>query len=311
MVGAQGTLGVISEITLGLVPVEKFARMFVIYLNNLEQLVELVNDILPLQPSSIESFDQKTFKLALRFAPEIARLISKEENLFDFAKQMLPDFWIILKNLGLPKLMLLVEFTGNDENELTDKLEQMKNKLAPLKLATHIPKDAHESDKYWTIRRQSFNLLRQKVKGRQTVPFIDDLIVEPKLMPAFLSQLNAILDKYPQLVYTVAGHVGNGNFHIIPLMDMEDPRQRALIPEISRQVYDLTLKFNGSLSAEHNDGLIRGPYLKKMYGPEVFELFRQVKRIFDPNNIFNPHKKTDADLAWSMAHLKITNEHNI
>jgi FAD/FMN-containing dehydrogenase len=310
-VGSQGTLGIITEITLGLVPIEKYSQMLVVYLYNLDKLAEIINTILNFEPTALESYDDKTLRLALKFAPQLARLISRTQNLVSFGLEMLPDFWIIAKSGGLPKLVLMAEFSGNDNQELNEKVASLQKALRSFKVKMRWSRSQKQSEKYWTIRRQSFSLLRTKIKDRQTVPFIDDIIVEPEKMPRFLPLLNEILAHYPQLTYTIAGHAGNGNFHIIPLMDLTDEKQRALIPEISQKVYDLVLKFGGSLSAEHNDGLIRGPYLKQMYGVQVFELFKKVKQIFDPRNIFNPHKKTDADLKYALAHLKKDNEHEV
>ena len=98
--------------------------------------------------------------------------------------------------------------------------------------------------------------------------------------------------------------MGDGNFHIIPLMKIEDPKEKAKLEPAMREVTALVLKYGGSLSGEHNDGMIRGPWLEAMYGPEVVGYFKQVKHIFDPKNIFNPHKKTDSDWHFSMKHLR-------
>ena len=157
---------------------------------------------------------------------------------------------------------------------------------------THVTASPAETEKYWTIRRESFNLLRQHTQGKQTAPFIDDIIVHPDQLPEFLPQLNSIFARYPSLVYTIAGHAGDANFHIIPIMDLKDEKQRAIIPVLSHEVYDLVLKYHGSITAEHNDGLIRTPYLEKMYGPEIVKLFAETKRIFDPLDIFSPREKS-------------------
>ncbi|HXF44125.1 MAG TPA: FAD-linked oxidase C-terminal domain-containing protein, partial [Candidatus Paceibacterota bacterium] len=135
-----------------------------------------------------------------------------------------------------------------------------------------------------------FNLLRHKVKGLKTAPFIDDIIVRPEYLNEFLPHLYRILNSYGFL-YTVAGHVGDGNFHIIPLIDFNDKSQVASIPRAADEVYNLVLRYGGSITAEHNDGLIRGSYLKRMYGAKIYNLMRQVKKIFDPQGIFNPGKK--------------------
>jgi FAD/FMN-containing dehydrogenase len=98
--------------------------------------------------------------------------------------------------------------------------------------------------------------------------------------------------------------MGDGNFHIIPLMKIEEPKEKSKLEPALREVNALVLKYGGSLSGEHNDGMIRGPWLEEMYGKQVFDLFKQTKSIFDPSNIFNPHKKTDASWNFSMDHLR-------
>ena len=162
-----------------------------------------------------------------------------------------------------------------------------------------------EAEKYWTIRRRSFALIHSHAKNKYAAAFVDDIIVKPEYMPEFLPEVNAVLDKYKsELIYTIAGHPGNGNFHIIPLMDLSDPKVRASIPKISDEIYDIVAKYKGSITAEHNDGLVRTPYLGKMYSKEILGLFAEVKEIFDPEGIFNPGKKTHANLKYAMHHMR-------
>src|SRR6185312_9238640 len=166
---------------------------------------------------------------------------------------------------------------------------------------------AHNKDqekKYWLIRRESFNLLRHKVKDLHTAPFIDDFAVQPHVLTEFLPKLNALFVKYPKMIYTIAGHVGDGNFHIIPLMKIEDQTQRDIIPVLGKEVYDLVLQYHGTITAEHNDGIVRTPYLKQMYGEKVYSLFEETKKIFDPNNIFNPGKKVNGTMEYAMRHIR-------
>jgi FAD/FMN-containing dehydrogenase len=154
----------------------------------------------------------------------------------------------------------------------------------------HIAHSSAEADKYWRIRHESFNLLRKHVKNKRTAPFIDDIIVKPEFLPEFLPQIKNLLDEY-KLDYTVQGHLGNGNFHIIPLMDLNSPFSADIILELSAKVYTLVNKYKGSITAEHNDGIIRTPYLKQQFGDDIVALFKVTKEIFDPLNIFNPGKK--------------------
>jgi FAD/FMN-containing dehydrogenase len=100
-----------------------------------------------------------------------------------------------------------------------------------------------------------------------------------------------------KFIYTIAGHIGDGNFHIIPLERMDDPAARAEITELMPKVFSLVAKYKGSITGEHNDGIIRTPYLSLMYGEKMCELFAEVKRIFDPLGILNPGKKTGGTIA--------------
>jgi FAD/FMN-containing dehydrogenase len=203
---------------------------------------------------------------------------------------------------GLPKLILLVEFSGDDEREIDEKMKSLQKKIAHFKLKTHLTKSEAEAEKYWTIRRESFNLLRKHVHGRRTAPFIDDVIVEPKYLPEFLPKMRKILDDY-KLLYTIAGHAGNGNFHIIPLMDMKDVKNVDVIMEVSDKVYDLVAQYHGSTTAEHNDGIIRTPYLSKIFNEKTLEIFKEIKTIFDPHSIFNPGKKVNGSLEYMRSHI--------
>ena len=91
-----------------------------------------------------------------------------------------------------------------------------------------------------------------------------------------------------RFIYTIAGHVGDGNFHIIPLMDISKPESKATILELAPKVYELVIKYGGTTTGEHNDGIIRTPYLSMLFGKEMIKLFEQTKKIFDPLCLFNP-----------------------
>ncbi len=289
LVGSQGTLGIITEAKIKLVKVEPVSKLFVIFLPDLRHLAELVNVIIKTNPESIESYDDATMKLAMRFFPEMLKTM-KVKHFFKLIWSFIPEVGMMLKEGGVPKLIVLVEFAGKTEEEVSVKMKNLELSLRPFKYQMRLTHSVEESDKYWTIRRESFNLLRKHVRGSRTAPFIDDVIVRPEFMPEFLPKMREILDK-KNLIYTIAGHAGNGNFHIIPLMDMRKKENIEIIKEIGSEVYDLVASYEGSITAEHNDGIIRTPYLNKMFSKEALELFKMTKEIFDPKNIFNPGKK--------------------
>ena len=300
-VGSQGTLGITTEVTFKLVKTRPFSGMAIIFLNDLVRLPELISETLKFNPNSLESFDDHTLRLSLRFLPGLASLMGYK-SLFSLMLSFLPDLFHVFK-IGLPKLVVLAEFKEEDQSKLDDRLRSLTERLAEMGFDLRVARDKSDERKYWTIRRESFNLLRHKVLGKQTAPYIDDLIVRPEYLSEFLPRLYKILDKY-ELLYTIAGHVGDGNFHIIPLMDLSIAKEREKIRLSMEEVYNLVFEYHGSISAEHNDGLLRSPYIKNMFGDELFKVFRDIKNILDPQNIFNPHKKTDASLEFTFSHIK-------
>ncbi|TSC82586.1 MAG: putative oxidoreductase [Parcubacteria group bacterium Gr01-1014_20] len=304
LVGSQGTLGIITEAKLRLTKVEPHSRMVVVFLKDLKPLGDIVNTILEFKPETLECYDNKTLMLAFKFLPSLIKsLLAKRQNLFKLFFQFLPDFWVLLTS-GFSKLVLLAEFSGENENQVINSSKLLLSKIKSQGFEARRTKSKDEGEKYWTIRRESFNLLRKKVKNRHTAPFIDDVIVNPKDMPEFLPRLNALVEKYKELNYTIAGHAGDGNFHIIPLADFKNPELKKVIQKLSGEVYDLVREFGGSITAEHNDGLVRTPYLSKMYSPKMIKLFEEVKKIFDPQSIFNPGKKVNGNLKYGLDHLK-------
>lgn len=311
IVGSQGTLGIVTNVKLHLVNVKKESKLVVVFMRDLSRLGELVDTILPFNPESIESYDDATMKLAIRFFPDFL----KKKGIWGMIKFMW-SFWpeaFMMLVRGMPKLILLVEFAGNDEKEIKNNAKKLAQSLKPFNFPTRITQNKSDAEKYWDIRRESFALLRKHIKDKHTAPFIDDIIVHPEFLPEFLPKLNKILKEYP-ITYTIAGHAGNGNFHIIPLMDFRDENTSKIIIELSKKVYDLVLEYKGSTTAEHNDGIIRTPFLRQMYGDKVYSLFEQTKKIFDSKNILNPGKKVGGSIEYTSSHIlkeKHTNDHKV
>ncbi len=301
-VGAQGTLGLMTKAKIGLVQTKKYAEMMVLFLHDISHLGKIIDEVLPLKPDTFEAYDDNTLKLALKYFPEFAEHLGTK-GFIRTAFAFLPEFLLTLRG-GLPKMVLQIDFKSDNQAELNEKIAQLKERLAPLHPQTRIEHNKKQERKYWLIRRESFNLLRKKIRNKHTAPFIDDFAVKPEYLPEFLPKLNALFKDYPSLVYTIAGHVGDGNFHIIPLMKIEQKKQRDIIPVLGKKVYDLVLSYHGTITAEHNDGIIRTPYLEKMYGKEIVDLFTQTKHIFDPDNIFNPGKKVGGTMDFAMSHIR-------
>ncbi|HEY0220773.1 MAG TPA: FAD-binding oxidoreductase [Candidatus Paceibacterota bacterium] len=288
IVGSQGTLGIVTEITFKLVPTEPYSNILLVFLPSLDHISPLVNEILPFKPESLETFDDKSMILAVRFFLDFI----KQLGFFGALKlglRFLPETWMILTG-GVPKFILIVEFADESEEKVKKDLEVVHEHLKKFGYEMRIAKNSADAEKYWKIRHESFNLLRKHVQHKRTAPFIDDIIVKPEHLPEFIPKIKKLLDEY-KLDYTVQGHLGNGNFHLIPLIDLDSPYSGDMILELSKKVYDLVKEYGGSNSAEHNDGIIRTPFLEEQFGGNLVKLFEETKRIFDPNNIFNPNKK--------------------
>lgn len=287
-IGAQGTLGVVTDAQISLVEEKKFQKVITVFLRNWNILPRVVNSVLSCKPDSLEVFDDTTLKLGLRFFPQIAKRIGKP--LLSFLVGFIPEFFIGIRMLGLPKLIMIIELSSETQEELDKKIQETEAALSKQKVIFRTVPTTDEAEKYFVVRRESFNLLREKVKGKSTAPFIEDFCVEPAKLPEFLPKLLAILKKNKMNI-NIAGHAGEGNLHIIPLMDLKDPKERAKIVPVAQEVYDLIISYGGTITAEHNDGIIRTPFIKEMYGERMTLLFKEIKNMFDINNIFNPGKK--------------------
>ena len=300
-VGAQGTLGIMTEAKISLVPQPKHSGTLVCYMRSIDNLGELIPAVLEHKPATFECFDDNTLWLSFKF---IFAFITRLGfwTWLKMCMQLIPDGLALFR--GFPKMVLLIEFTGETVEEIKAKIHTAKKDLSRFDFS-YMEEDETEnkSRKFWLMRRESFNLLRSKVKEKHTAPFIDDLIVPPARLSEFLPQLRDIIKKY-KLISTVAGHLGDGNFHVIPLMKIEDPAERAKLEPAMKEVNTLVIKYGGSVSGEHNDGMVRGPWLEQMYSPSVLGYMKEIKSLYDPQNIFNPHKKTDATWEYSFSHIR-------
>lgn len=302
IVGSQGTLALVTKARLKLVKRKPKRAMLVIFLKDISILPEVVHKVLKHNPESFESYDNHTFTLAVRFMPQLLRHLGLWKAIqLGFA--FIPEMFMVLLG-GVPKFVLMAEFAEDTESAARDAAREARLELVDLPISTRLALGTLGPEKYWRVRRESFNLLRKNLPGLYAAPFIDDLVVDPDVYPKFLPELDALLSAHP-FTFTVAGHVGNGNFHIFPLVDLSKKDVRDEIIALNKQVYDLVLKYGGSITGEHNDGIIRTPFVAQMFGADMYALFEETKRIFDPLNIFNPGKKvggTIEDIQTYMMH---------
>lgn len=291
-VGSQGTLGILTEARVRLMKDKPYRRMVPIFFKNWKRMPQVVNELLKYDLESLETFDDETMILGIRFLPQIAKLAG--ENMFSFMWKFWPEAFIGLRMFGMPKLIILAEIAEDTSKAADEKAEKVRKALKKFWVWTRRPLNEKESEKYWAMRRNSFKILTENADKKRTVPLVDDFCVDPKIMPEFLPKVLKVL-KDAGIKANISGHAGDGNFHIIPLMNLKKEKNRAKLPEVADKIYDLIIEHGGTITAEHNDGILRTPYVEKMYGKEMMKLFEEVKRIFDPKNIFNPGKKVPGD----------------
>jgi FAD/FMN-containing dehydrogenase len=313
LVGSQGTLGIATEITFKLIPESPYRKLFVVFLRDIHLLPDLVNKILKHNPETLESYDDKTFFLVLKYIKDFAKLLGFK-NLFRLLFSFGPEMVMTLKH-GFPKLILLVEFTGSTQEEADEAALKAYLELKDIhRIGVHLTRDAFEAKKYWTIRHEAFNLIRYHLKKVKSKPFIDDVIVRPEKLPEFFPELYKILNDYKKrMTFAVGGHAGDGNLHIYTLVNPKDPNLKEMVMQVSERVYSLVASLGGSITAEHNDGLIRTAYLDKMFSEKTLSIFKQIKEIFDPLYILNPRKKVmtedkDKSVAYMTSHIMTEKE---
>jgi FAD/FMN-containing dehydrogenase len=285
-IGAQGTLGIITEAKLKLVPLAPASRTILVPLGDVGDLAPVVQTMLRYAPDTCETFDRHTYERARELFPEHAARAHLAEGKhvivfasYDRATQEEADIWA---------------------GQAKEALEAMGYRVAWLN-------DPADVESYLLIRRQSFKMLMEHPDPQtRAMPYLEDTIVPIRHYGEFIAATEAILSEY-DMTYTYAGHIGDGSIRLIPLVNMEAPGAAERIMESAQRIYDLVFAFGGSISVDHNDGLIRTPFIGRMYGEEMNTLFVEVKNLLDPLGIFNPGKKVVGSRAYAQAHIITSN----
>ncbi|MFZ2126379.1 MAG: FAD-binding oxidoreductase [Candidatus Microsaccharimonas sp.] len=302
--GSQGTLGIITDIVIEAVPKAIHTGLLLIYLPSIKHLGDIIPAVMKHNPATFEGFDDITFNLGIKYFSTFKKQLGMKEWL----RQQTWLLGSVAKFRGhLPNILLMVEFEGNTREEVYTKISKLHDDLKQYKVKMDIEGDEASSAPFWQIRRAALSLLRNRVKDKYASPFIDDMTVQPKYLPQFVPELRRIIRKY-KLPATIQGHFGDGNFHIIPLMNIAGTKDQAKLEPVMRELIPIVLKYGGTMAGEHNDGMVRGPWLPSVFGEPMYQLFKQTKEIFDPLYIFNPHKKTDASWDYSMDHIRSHNQ---
>jgi FAD/FMN-containing dehydrogenase/Fe-S oxidoreductase len=268
IVGSEGTLGVVVEAELGLLPRPKARGLLVPQFATLAAAMDALAACLELQPSAVELMDRLLLELT---AQNLA--------LRDTMKAI----------QGHPQAVLMVEFSSDDPVEVADRVERLQLRLAGVPgLTASVPAiDPSLREPLWNLRRAAMPLLYSMTGDRKPVTFVEDTAVAPAHLPEFAARFRALLQSHGT-DGAFYGHASVGCLHIRPVLNLKDAEDVARMRRITEEVTDLVLEYGGSLSGEHGDGLARSEWNAKMFGPAIYQAFCRIKQAFDPKQLLNP-----------------------
>ncbi len=264
LVGSEGTLALVTEAKLRVVRRPPERTLMRIYFDDIETMGRGVLALRPLGPSALEVIDKTSIDLVRGSVMEYS--------------QALPE------NL---RAILLCEFDGERREELAAQVERARGVLTEAMDVTVAT--GGDYDNLWKVRKAASPILDRMQGPLRSMRFIEDASVHPDNLVKYIQGLKAIFRKH-DVTGIVFGHAGSGHVHVNLLMDPHNPEHHARLNPICEDVVDLVVALKGSLSGEHGDGILRAAGLRRTFG-ELYPLFEEVKRLFDPKGILNPGKK--------------------
>jgi len=271
--GGEGTLALITEATLATVPLPRYRGVGVLFFDSLENAALAVQEILPFSPCACDLLDRRHIGLARENYPEYSLLVPAEAE-----------------------ALLLVEHAGDDPISVRDRMVQTLDRVRRKRRLAFDARqafDQEEIDLYWQLARRVVATLH-RIKGTtRPLPFVEDLAVPPAALPDFLVRMQNTLKKH-QVTASLFGHVGHGQLHVRPFLDLTTADDVQKMEDLAADLYREVFEVKGTISGEHGDGLSRTPFIRQQYG-ELYDVFCEVKRIFDPQGILNPGKIVGGD----------------
>lgn len=281
-IGSQGTLGVITEIRLKTEHFNPRNTLVVAFFDSLQKAGDAVVKLEKLKPSAMEFVDY---------------------HLLDFLKTHRPHDIEGLVPDNLPKFSILIEFDNHSQVRQTLNARNAQRILQKFGAKVRVSTDPVEQQALWKIRRSAAAVMWMTNGTKKALPFIEDGIVPAKKLHLFLNETYKLLNKY-DLDIAIWGHAGDANLHLQPFLDLSKAKDVDVLFELSAEYNKLIISLGGSTCGEHNDGIMRGIYLKDLFGEKMYQIFEEVKDACDPNGILNPGKKLGATEEYAREHLR-------
>lgn len=292
IVGSQGTLGIVTEATLETEVHNPNTSLIAAQFDDIRIAEEVVLELRRLSelPSAMELVD---------------------DHLLNFVQAHNPNQLKDILQPPFPKLVLLIEFDNPAERIQKKLCKKVIKILTKYQITYQLETDPDKKDEIWKIRHSAAAVMAHSEGAAKALPLIEDGVVPVERFGEYLEAVYAMFKKY-NLQVAIWGHAGNANLHMQPFLDIGQVGDRQKIFRLIEEYYDLVIGMGGSTSGEHNDGRIRGPFLEKLYGPEMYALFGKLKLIFDPYGTMNPGVKMNVSLEdikpllrqdYSLTHL--------
>ncbi|PCI35994.1 MAG: glycerol-3-phosphate dehydrogenase, partial [Thiotrichales bacterium] len=276
LAGSEGTLAFVSKLKLRLSKIPKYREVIAIKYNDFIASLADTDELLKFKPSAIEAIDATVVRLAKQdvIAHKISNLFPKTDN------------------ENIEPSIIFVEFTEHSQPALDTAIavftkQYLKSDKKHI-LGFYHATNKDEINNFWDLRKKGVGLLANLPGDAQPVAFIEDTVVPPENLAAYVQDLCTLLDEY-KLTYGMFGHLDVGCLHVRPALNLNHQNHRRLVPEITDKVYKLLKKYNGILWGEHGKGF-RSEYVKDYFGEALWPVLQNIKQIFDPYNKLNPGK---------------------
>jgi FAD/FMN-containing dehydrogenase/Fe-S oxidoreductase len=281
LAGSEGTLAAIVSAELKVVPLPEERGVALLFFASVTEAMQAANELLDLKPAAIEHIDSLLFDQ------------TRGQREFQAARDLLE------LDARPCEAILIVEFFEDVQGRLAA-LEKRK-----LGLRKRILQTEAEANLVWSLRKAGLSLLMSRKGDAKPVCFVEDSAVRPKDLPEYVGELQKLMSRLG-LQASYYGHAAAGLLHVRPVLDLHHAEDLKKYRQIADEVAALVAQFKGTLSGEHGVGIARTEYLKQQVGDEMYSLMRQIKKSFDPDNLFNPGKIISDGRYKIDKHLRIS-----
>jgi len=297
--GSQGTIGIITSITMRAIKIQENTALLSIPIFDLAEATAVIQAAMKFNPINIEIFDALTFDLALK-NPDFFKTRLQGIEYYKVLLAMYTTYHIRYAR-KIPEFTILV--TLDEETTRAQSAHSIADKITHGKARARVIKNPAEAEMLLQIRRASYTLSKFMDPTKRPAAFLEDMTVPPENLSKFFIEIKRLFKEF-NVQSAIHGHGGNGHFHFYPLLDFTNKTTPLLVTRMAEKFFAVAIKFKGSICGEHNDGIMRTTYLHTMFSKPMLELFKAAEHIADPDDIFNPGKKVNPryDIKESMRH---------